>query len=313
MNRTSAGFPRIWNSPKLPHSRPSLRYALLLICLMGSLTGCVWEAAVTVSPTELPTVRVAPTAGGNNAASPTSSVVMLLPDAQEMVPTLTIPTPLHDKPQPSTDWMRNWLHSIPCSAPCWEGITPGQTRVIDAVEQLNQSALVTRLRLHERLNADDDDQVFWDWIAQDAGGGSFHYPQQPGSQIIAGTRVVFPTLFRLQEIVTAYGSPSHIVPSAAVFRDPHSTQATVVYNLVVIYLSRGFYLTLSDPSPVKPILSPDLLLHGDVTFFTPTSAGLNAAVPPGWWDSTDLVPWQGFQDFDWYCQQAKTSPHQVCK
>jgi hypothetical protein len=289
--------------PKIHSGWPCLRNMLLILIILGNIAACGAEQT-SVRPATIPTANSGP---------------QLSPSPQPETPSksdvagVILPTPMDNKPQPSSGWTHRWLQGISCQAPCWEGITPGKTSATDALEALNRNPLTSNLRIYPRTTAGEDGLVDWIWVANtEVGGGSFAYKRNTALPIVSQLIAVFPTTFHLREIIAAYGEPSHIIPSVAIFQDPHSPQAAKTYNLVVVYLSRGFYLTIGKPQIAKPAIAPDLELHGRVTFFVPTTAGLDTVAPPGWWDSTDLVPWQGFHDFDWYCQQAQASPHKVC-
>jgi hypothetical protein len=90
-----------------------------------------------------------------------------------------------------------------------------------------------------------------------------------------------------------------------------------VYQLVLVYLSRGFYLTLAPiygNRPVGPSITPDLEIFDHVRFFAATTVGFDAfsSAYRDPWTSADLIPWKGFQEFDVYCAQARPARYNIC-
>jgi hypothetical protein len=83
----------------------------------------------------------------------------------------------------------------------------------------------------------------------------------------------------------------------------------IFYDLRLIYLTHGFYLETERTFSAPPHIASSTELAGRVTFFPSTMAGLDASLQSctgcGPWSSADLLPWQGFQDFDTYCRLAR--------
>src|SRR5512132_3259667 len=67
--------------------------------------------------------------------------------------TLIQPTPFPKTAQTITlDMRTRWLAGQPCAPPCWEGITPGKTRVDEAVALLNRHPMVTDIEIYRPLH-----------------------------------------------------------------------------------------------------------------------------------------------------------------
>jgi hypothetical protein len=80
----------------------------------------------------------------------------------------------------------------------------------------------------------------------------------------------------------------------------------ISYQLTVIYLSDGLLLEAMGGSD-KPLLGEDTLFRG-VVFFQPGEKGIEAAFEwasahPEW-----LLPWQGMQDYGFYCRDEQDKP-----
>jgi len=128
-------------------------------------------------------------------------------------------------------------------------------------------------------------------------------PQDSTNPIVTWISVDFPRSFTLAEIRAAYGDPSHIAPFAGSAGLPDgNTGSTNYYDLSVVYLDRGFMLETEREFYGPPAIGPGMVLSKSVMFFPPTLAGLTSAHS---WQGTDLLPWQGFHDFRFYCAQIQ--------
>src|SRR6478736_975866 len=78
---------------------------------------------------------------------------------------------------PQLNWETDWLHSMPCTPPCWQGITPGKTLARDVVKILQNSQLIKSAELNEKYHT-----ISWKWQGGQIGGeASYH---NPDNQII---------------------------------------------------------------------------------------------------------------------------------
>src|SRR5262249_40010397 len=97
-----------------------------MVCLLLlSIAACGAAQDFRTSATSLPaavqsTAPLPPPSGQLRQSSGTTTT-------PETSPQFVMPTPIEGKPAPPDDWTYRWLQGIPCVAPCWEGITVGQT------------------------------------------------------------------------------------------------------------------------------------------------------------------------------------------
>ena len=226
--------------------------------------------------------------------------------------TISRPTPFPKTAQALAPNMRTrWLVGQPCAPPCWEGITPGLTRVDSAVAMLNRHPMVTAIQIYRPLLGDDG-QISWRWNGADRGAGKLEFPQidsqtmadpqDATNPFIEWVGVSFPQPFTLAEIRAAYGDPSHVVPYVGYGGGPGSG-GSIFKEFTVVYLEQGFFLQTERKLYRPPTIDPQMALSSDVVFFPPTLAGLET-IPRGW-KNTDLLPWQGFLDFIDYCAQIR--------
>jgi hypothetical protein len=75
-----------------------------------------------------------------------------------------------------------WLQTIPCRAPCWEGVTPGQTTPAAAVRLLQQSPIITNVQQIEFHDVHLG-YITWDWLTHQKGGEA-HYHTDTLTQTI---------------------------------------------------------------------------------------------------------------------------------
>lgn len=137
-------------------------------------------------------------------------------------------------------------------------------------------------------------QIEWNWRELRAGGGGILFANEPVTQPVVSLGIAFPEQVHLslQEVIQAYGEPSHVLATAI----SYFPEVGSGYGLSLVYLEQGFWLNASGRADIQP----DLAIVS-VRFFTPglenyTAFNLNFADRPGW-----LVPWAGFQRFEFYC------------
>jgi hypothetical protein len=238
------------------------------------------------------------------------------PRAQETETKETIvrPTPFPKTAQTIAPNLRTrWLVGQPCAPPCWEGITPGLTRVDRAIDILNRHPVVTELQIYRPLLGGDG-EISWSWNGADWGGGNLEFPQID-AQIAADSQDVtnppiawiglsFPVPFTLAEIRAAYGDPSHVIPYVGYggLTDGGSGGSTF-YEFTVVYLEQGFLLETERELFHPPAIDPQMALSRHVVFFPPTLAGLEAVSMRDY-----MLPWQGFLEFVDYCAQIRPVP-----
>lgn len=198
----------------------------------------------------------------------------------------------------SRDWQTRWLRGIPCSPPCWEGVTPGQTSALDAVAILRASPVISNAKLYDS-GSHYYGSIDWDWTSDGQGGGLYFDIRGPLHAVIR-IEPRYPTSIWLTDVIQAYGEPSHIV---ALRRDNVEARETGrdIYDLQLVYFSRGFELD-EGTSYSKPTLR-DSQYFANLLLFAPTAEGFFQAtgIP-----SEFLVPWQGFKDFQFYCVDQRT-------
>lgn len=202
------------------------------------------------------------------------------------------------EPTLTEDWSYRWLKGIPCKPPCWEGITPGQTTAREAEDILRQSPFVDAVEVSTVSSRPQVGVIKWNWrdTGKEGGGALF----EPGSlsNPIHLIHPYFPVSVQFRDLLETYGEPSHIIARSFVNPDD-----TIAYDLAILYLSHGMLFDAGHGS-TKLSLTGMTSLSGP-SFFVPTDEGLQSAYAwaqsrPEW-----LVPWQGMQDFDFYCRDEE--------
>lgn len=207
---------------------------------------------------------------------------------------MPVPT-VQSQPTDSDEELRDWLKGIPCKPPCWEGITPGRTTVSQTLSLLRQLPFVTDIENQEAPTGSRANQgeIYWDWKGSSEGGGVIGYRV---SSTVCRVRASYPySLLTLQEVLDAYGAPSHVRAWAR----PSSDTRYTVYGLDIVYIPQGFALVWDGSNVRKPYLGPDWR-NFVFDFFEPTLEGYTMAHGnPN--VTEDLVPWRGMLSFDDYC------------
>lgn len=193
------------------------------------------------------------------------------------------------------EMMYNWLDHPPCLPPCWDGMTPGQTTKREALARLRQHPLVTDLEIFEGETPDgkEDGTAYWRWKGTTHEGGEVSYLDSTVYEI----GISNPSqLLTFQDVIDAYGEPSHVKASAY----PSSDGSHTVYRLDFVYLSQGFALNWSKSNVRKPQFGPEWNAF-DLDFFEPTLEGFSLAWGGSPVVAENLVPWRGMLSFDDYC------------
>lgn len=203
---------------------------------------------------------------------------------------------------PTQSWTHQWLQSnVLCRAPCWEGITPGQTTVAQAYALLSQNALVRATTIFTSPIALGTSEIDWQW-RDGAIGGRVFYDAQDSPHTIQSIQVSYPTSFALQDVIAAYGTPSHIIVTRHLAGLPgESEPSDVDYGISIIYVAKGLLLSAGGTHQLD--IHPDLALSTP-TFFAPGQAALATFFNEK--ESKVLVPWQGYHEFGFYCRLEDT-------
>lgn len=236
------------------------------------------------------------------AASPSKTPTITLASFSQGVSTT-----LATKSAPPLNWQYQWLKSIPCRPPCWEGITPGRSTLTETLKLLEQNPLIADYTM-PKSDGKNEDYILWNWfdnpknISGTAGkGGTIGYDSKTNVQTITYIQPKLSTI-KLGDVIQAYGMPTHIIATFDVPLENFELRHIVKF----IYLTQGFVVSnviLNLPNPI-PSIDKDLLLE-KVTFFTPNIDGYKVFDP----SLTKLmIPWQGFNEFKFYCRQANRPP-----
>jgi hypothetical protein len=216
-----------------------------------------------------------------------------------VTPTLTPPalyptrTPIVNQDQLIDAMKERWLEGDPCAPPCFENITPGHTTVSETLEALRKNPLVFDAQV-------DTGAVTWYWAGQGAVNAALFDTNDP-NKVIRNILVVFPRSLLFGEVLEAYGEPSHLIVHNSI--KPNGQHL----NILAIYVPQGFALE----ARIGPLESIDKPLDKELVFdtgyfFKPNEDEIAGAVSSSWTNEDIrrfLVPWQGFQDYSYYCRE----------
>ena len=89
-------------------------------------------------------------------------------------------------PTPDYEWTTRWLKGIPCRLPCWEGVTPGQTRKDEAVDILKRNPIIASVVITDSYDWRDDGYIIWHYtnVAQSWIKGSMVFNLRAVSSLI---------------------------------------------------------------------------------------------------------------------------------
>ncbi|HEY1014373.1 MAG TPA: NHL repeat-containing protein, partial [Herpetosiphonaceae bacterium] len=261
--------------------------------------------------------------------APTADAPLPDPAGMEFLPAL--PT--------AAEWRelgRRWLRQDPCAAPCWEGVTPGETTVGEALETLKRSPLIAAESIEPTETSYDDSSPRFaiSWSLADNGdrasdanqaifGSSPDDPPPPemgadGMITVSGGMDLDPAALALpidrididlsqyNENLNFYDHEIDMFTLGdliAAYGEPSHVLAlpgddTSWRTLVVLFEDDGIIASpkLFDPAA----FGPDLVIN-QVSF---AADSYEAAF--GWHSSNLPQPWQGMRDFAFYCRVEQT-------
>lgn len=250
-----------------------VRLVLILILLCLALAAC--DSSPTINSTATSFSTFAPTKQPLTTSPP--------------VPTFT---PLITK-QTSTApaWEYLWLQGNPCFAPCWLGITPGQTHLDDAVKILKQNSFVKT----ESVKVEND-RISWSWREGYYEGQAIYDPKSKDHIIISMGAAGYEAQFKLGEIIKVYGEPEYT----------RASNTGGIPSIYFYWFLKGFSLGMNgNQFETPPVINPDLFLGkstGGLRLFSERTIQkftINAGPD---FEINRFVPWQGYKDFSFYCR-----------
>lgn len=260
----------------MQHVRPTLRWIVCLALCIG-LVGCVSLGmdGIDFEATEMPLVHITQT--------------LPIPDATIVA---------HKTPQPITgsDFTKAWLEGKPCAPPCWQDITPHETTLAEAIETLNQLSFIVDIEPYDNETLD-----FSLVVGNERYGGSLIYQKEP-PYIIDQIHLSLPTI-TLGEVIAAYGKPSNVLVSTqADSRSDEPIFEGRTYWLAVVYPELGFVAGGRGSDLVENQELDGLKIFGK-PFALPLDQRMKS-IFGRMTNSYELVPWQGYQSFIFYCAQV---------
>lgn len=130
------------------------------ICFWGTVSILFMICSAACAPTLAPTPHLTPSGNATGSA-------------------VTVPTTA----SLPNDWSSHWLRGIPCTPPCWEGITPGHSTAHEALTLLQANPLIANASLEISRADPDFGEVVWRW-ADGQPGGTARFHAQTSNQII---------------------------------------------------------------------------------------------------------------------------------
>lgn len=185
---------------------------------------------------------------------------------------------------PRLTWITRWLESPVCQPPCWELLTPGETTTTQAMDILRQIPEVTDLSgPYESYG----NQTEINWHFGSAPGGGMALFNSQG--LLTQTLLSLPNgQVTVGEVVSVYGSPSHIVLKS-------TSERVQYYEADVIYLPAGQLLSIYKRGSGGVVrVSPDDAVL-ELVFFQPGDDGYANTVGAYRADTlARLLPWNGY-------------------
>jgi hypothetical protein len=198
--------------------------------------------------------------------------------------------------------VQRWLCGIPCTTPCWEDVTPGQTTFIDAANIWSKNPLFDEIEIVGENRGQE--------ISFYANTSSFTFsgevPFFHGNLNIPIDLIRIFGIFnevKISEIINSFDEPSHIIAEERI-----SSQGDPIWFINIIWLPIGFSVSSIGFLP-PPTIDENLALENG-TFFVPGEDGFS---------KTDMAmdingqlitlnTWHGYDNFEGYVLSPTPTP-----
>lgn len=193
------------------------------------------------------------------------------------------PTPRADEPSLLQDWMEH----APCDAPCWQGITPGETTAEQALEILENLPEVEKIGASGSSNLYRGEHV---WLGSWPGVfGSFDYDVD--TRLVRSILPPYVGTVRLEQMIERYGEPDYLYVGAYMDQSFDPNPGRKQFSLRVGFLEGKVWMNvIQEDESIQPTISPSLLLARPSFYKDFYFKDINGDQP---------VDWEGFQSFEW--------------
>lgn len=187
------------------------------------------------------------------------------------------------------DIKNQWLRGIPCTPPCWEGITPGMTTLTETFSILSQNISFVDIEI---VHISKNSALRAIRIVETESGQSREYAvnvySMPVAQggVVTGFFIELPKM-ELQEVIAHYGPPSHVWA----YIQPWSTDFQY-WGVSLLWISQGFEIRV-DGDGDFPIIDEKFIVGQRVNFFSPGIDGYNLAEGAHYHES-EFFLWEGY-------------------
>jgi len=184
---------------------------------------------------------------------------------------------------------RNFLSGPPCSAPCWQDITPGQTTRSEVIEKLKNLEYIQVSSIKEAGTAERGG-VTWYWKFP----LTALYPNSVSWQknIVQEIRLGVYNKLTIEEVIGIFGPPEAIEVGEGGIPE--------VWHLIFVmfYPNNGIQLT-ADTADFSSTLEPGTMIHA-IDYYPPMTLEDRLKAFHSGVDSTKVMgmirPWNGFGD-----------------
>jgi hypothetical protein len=184
---------------------------------------------------------------------------------------------------------KQWLSGDTCPLPCWAGVIPGKTTLVQAISELENNPSVIEVNYSE---TDTGGELLWTY-SDGRSGKALSRLLPSGDNVIY---VIFPRFnwVSLEYIENFWGSPTH----AWVKRIDYGKDAipSVGYSISLIWLDKGVSVIGGTPKESEYRITEDFIVKS-FALFDPTLEGYLAYKGNA---GKHLLPWHGYDDFDAY-------------
>lgn len=268
-----------------------LRWIAILLTANVGLVGCV------------PLTDVSSLLGSKPTPVPTATPFVLAATPDAVLPYLPYQYIL------PSNWLFESVKNNNCSGTCWQGIIPNITTLTETISLLNKhSQHIENLETITETKPYPRTFTRWRWAGEIGFGFILYEPTTSGVLVVENVKLVAPKMFKLEDIIKIFGTPTKVLVSPIVGLDVPVIPDEVRYTTTVINENMGY--AFSNISQLTVDLSPQTGFYIVWFFNTKNKANLTTIVSD---DDDFLLDWQGYKNDSFYCREAYITDKEPCR
>lgn len=268
-------------------------YIIIFVCNAFLVTAC----EENISSSSVGVVASTPVDKISTIVTVSTTLTSALPHTILTFPPASVTMTATNTPDLFTNDLLNteyrWLLGVPCKLPCWEGITMGQSNSDQVVKALQNNPFITNITT-EGLD------IGFQWSNKTISGKNLTtngvMAVRLDNQHTANSIYLLQNV-KLGQIIVKYGQPTYVIAVKVLSPEQENPEkSSFTYVLRLLFPNYG--LILVTEMYHKYDITVDLI--GTPIFVKPDLPAAKDFIRE---ERATILPYQGFNSFDFYCRQ----------